>query len=528
MTQTIQPPASRNDHCPCGSGKRYKHCHGLVAPAPTNPAPALGDTVWRLMQSALLAQRGNRLTEAQGLYDQALALDPGQPDALHMRGVVSLTEGDPRTAFQFITRAINAGLDNPDVRNNLSLCSDGIRMRVAAAALDAAVSAEPVAQTRFISPKDVQLLAFFLPQFHAIAENDEWWGEGFTEWTNVRRARRNFLGHDQPRQPGELGYYNLLDPEVRVRQAALAQEHGITGFCYYHYWFKGKQLLETPLEQVLNSGQPDFPFCVFWANENWSKRWDGGENELLVEQLHDAADDVAFIEHLLPYFSDPRYIRVDGRPLLMIYRIDRFPEPRQTIARWRAACAAHGIPAPYVVKADIRPSGAPELYNADASVEFPPHQLAMGSLLAQKPAELDPDYIGTLIDYRAAAVALATAAEPAHTHFKTVAPDWDNSARRQLDGTTFLGSSPGRYEAWLRDSLVRAERMLPPGRRMVFVNAWNEWAEGAYLEPDATRGRAMLQSTLAARQVPVDYQNLESRVASLVRGDLATLAANVS
>ena len=480
------------------------------------------------MQNALAAQRANRLSEARALYDQALELDSMQPDALHMRGVVSLSEGDPRTAFEYITRAISAGLDNTDIRSNLALCEDAIRARLAATALDDLSAMQAGLNTRFIAPSDVQLLAYFLPQFHAIPENDAWWGDGFTEWTNVRRASPNFFGHDQPRQPGELGYYSLLDPIIRARQAALAKAHGVTGFCYYHYWFKGRRLLEAPLAEVLRSGEPDFPFCIFWANENWSKRWDGGDNELLMEQTHDAADDVAFIEHLLPYFADRRYIRIDGRPLLMIYRIELFPEPRRTIARWREVCAAHGVAAPYVVKADTRSSGAPEIFNADASVEFPPHRLGMGSLLAEKPAALNANYVGTLLDYRAAAIALATAPEPAHTHFKTVLPGWDNSARRQLDGTTFLGSTPARYEAWLRDSLARAQRILPPGRRLVFVNAWNEWAEGAYLEPDATHGCDMLKHTLTARQVPLNYESLQLRVDALVRNDLDSLTANAA
>ncbi len=510
MQEKIVAPASRNDVCPCGSGKRYKHCHGQSSPA--KPVATQGVDALSVMYRALTAQQAGRLREARELYDEALAIDPNQADALHMRGVVSLSEGDPESAITFIEAAISKGLDNGDVRYNLSLALEAVRARIGANALIDSAATEHKSTDRFISPQEVQLLAYFLPQFHEIPENNLWWGEGFTEWTNVRRATANFDGHDQPRIPGELGYYNLLDPNVRERQAALAKQFGITGFCYYHYWFKGRRLLEAPLEQVLKSGKPDFPFCVFWANENWSKRWDGGNNEMLIEQTHDDADDLAFIEHLLPYFADHRYIRIDGRPLLMIYRIEQFANARRTIAKWAEVCRAHGEVPPYVVKADTRVSPAPHIFGADASVEFPPHRLAASSLLARNVQGVREDYKGVLIDYPAAAAYLATAPEPVHTHFRTTMPGWDNSARKQLDGSIFVRSSPSLFTAWLRDTMVRAETMLPPGRRLVFVNAWNEWAEGAYLEPDQTHGRAMLEAALAARYVPADFQRVSERL----------------
>jgi tetratricopeptide (TPR) repeat protein len=522
MQEEIKAPASRNDPCPCGSGKRYKQCHG-VAPAAASTASSTSQTtdVLAVMYRALAAQQAGRLAEARALYDQALAIDPGQADALHMRGVVSLTEGDPESAITFIEAAIAKGLDNRDARYNLSLAVEAVRARLGAKIFMQSAAIARTSADRFISPQDVQLLAYYLPQFHEIPENNQWWGQGFTEWTNVRRATPNFLEHDQPRVPGELGYYNLLDPNVREQQAALAKQYGVTGFCYYHYWFKGKRLLEAPLEQVLKSGKPDFPFCVFWANENWSKRWDGGNNEMLIEQTHDDADDLAFIEHLLPYFADKRYIRIDGRPLLMIYRIEQFANSRKTIAKWAEVCRAHGEKPPYVIKADTRISPAPHIFGADASVEFPPHRLAASSLLAHDVRDLRADYKGILIDYPAAAAYLATAAEPVHTHFRTTMPGWDNSARKQLDGSTFVRSNPALFAAWLRDTMVRAETMLPPGRRLVFVNAWNEWAEGAYLEPDQKHGRAMLEAALDARYVPADFK----RINELLKDEIKRLAA---
>lgn len=499
-------PISRNDRCPCGSGKRYKHCHGSTAISPTSAA---GESdIHALMSRALAAQQAGLIEEARNLYDRALALDPGQANALHMRGVVALTQGEPAAAIRFIKAAIAAGLDNEAIRHNLRLATEAGRVSIHAEAMLELSRLEHSPGDTFVSPDEVQLFAFFLPQFHRIPENDAWWGEGFTEWTNVRRAVPNFLGHDQPRRPAELGYYDLLDPRTRQQQAALAKQYGINGFCYYHYWFKGRRLLEQPLELILRSGEPDMPFCVFWANENWSKRWDGGNHEMLVEQTHSDADDVAFIESLLPYFEDRRYIRIEGRPLLMIYRIDLFPNARRTVRRWQEVCRAHGMPAPYVMKADTRASGPPHVYGADASLEFPPHRLSAGQTMTRKLDALNPEYKGTIIDYCSAAAFLATSSEPAHTHFKTVVPGWDNTARRQLDGTMLVHSSPELFRAWLRESIARAQEMLPPGRRIVFINAWNEWAEGAYLEPDQTHGRAMLEAAWAARFQPRGFKRL--------------------
>jgi len=231
-----------------------------------------------------------------------------------------------------------------------------------------------------IDPKDVKLIAYYLPQFHPIPENDEWWGPGFTEWTNVSQASPLFRDHYQPHIPGELGFYDLRLPEAREAQARLAREHGIYGFCYYYYWFAGRRLLERPLQEVLESGKPDFPFCICWANENWSRRWDGSEQEILVEQLHNEQTDVDFIRDVIPLFRDPRYIRIKGAPLLIIYRVSLIPEPSKTAARWREICAESGFPDIHLCMSETFGLTEPRQYGFDSSVQFPPHGVAAPSV----------------------------------------------------------------------------------------------------------------------------------------------------
>ena len=505
----VTPPKSRNDPCPCGSGKRYKACHGAVLASPADVCS--DDEVLPLMMRALACQRDNDLQQAAVLYDRALLIDPNQVDALHMRGVVALGLGRTTEARQFILRAQSSGLDSESLRHNLSLVSDTSHAELAAKAFAHAVDvdahARPRADDAQIEVTDVRLLAFYLPQFHKIPENDHWWGDGFTEWTNVKRGQSNFSGHEQPRIPGELGYYSLLDPQIRERQAELARDHGVGGFCYYHYWFKGRRLLETPLNEVLKSGKPDFPFCVFWANESWSRRWDGGNHEPLMAQTHDADDDVAFIKHLLPVFADRRYLRVHGRPLLMLYRIDLFPDPAATLRRFADVCRAHGEAPPFVLHANTTASLAPDDYPDEGVFDFPPHRLSLLALQQQpRPAGLKSEHRGALLDYARVAGTLASNLPAKPRHYSTVVPSWDNTARKQFDGTTFVGATPGRYETWLRDRLFNAKTHQPEGARLVFVNAWNEWAEGAYLEPDAAYGRAYLEATLAARRIPDGYR----------------------
>ena len=247
-----------------------------------------------------------------------------------------------------------------------------------------------------------RLIAFYLPQFHPIPENDAWWGPGFTEWTNVTRARPLFAGHRQPRLPADLGFYDLRLPEAREAQAALARRYGIHGFCYYYYWFKdGVQLLERPLREMLDSGAPDFPFCLCWANENWTRRWNGRDRDVLVAQDHSPANNLAFIRSIVPYLRDPRYIRVEGRPLLLVYRAGLIPGLAATVSAWREELARHGLPPPYLVAAETFefPGAQAGAAGFDAACEFPPHQATPLARVAPAALGLGPEFTGGVLDY---------------------------------------------------------------------------------------------------------------------------------
>lgn len=343
----------------------------------------------------------------------------------------------------------------------------------------------------------VRVIAFYLPQFHPIPENDAWWGKGFTEWTNVTKAVPQFEGHFQPRLPDALGFYDLRLKEVQREQIALAKRYGVYGFCYHHYWFAGKRLLERPLQQMLDDPSLDFPFCICWANENWTRRWDGCDDEVLLGQNHCLEDDLAFLAELEPALRDPRYIRVDGRPLLIVYRPQLFPDPAATARHWREYARERGVPEPYLVNVWSFPEAVdPHSIGFDAAVEFPPHQYPC-SEITEKMVFLNPAFDGRVCDYQ---VCVEHAEATRHQRrsfdlFPGVMTAWDNTPRRLEHGTVYANATPEAYRRWMRAAGERALDFPQPDQRMVFVNAWNEWAEGTYLEPDRRYGYAYLSAT---------------------------------
>ena len=355
---------------------------------------------------------------------------------------------------------------------------------------------------------DVRAIAVYLPQYHPVPENDEWWGKGFTEWRNVTKARPLFPGHYQPHLPADLGFYDLRLPELREAQAALARQYGIHGFCHYHYWFNGRRILERPFNEVLASGKPEFPFCLCWANENWTRTWDGLDRQVLLEQRYSAEDDLAHIRSLLPAFADSRYIRIGNRPVFLVYRTELLPEPARTAEIWRNEVARAGLGELYLVRVENFVSGIdPASIGFDAAMEFAPDGVHVGALryrgaahrLLSKAKLLPEVYAsGKVASYRAMMLGMLAKADPGFKRFRCVSPMWDNTARRGANARVYVGSTPELYAQWLEEISRQTIENSPPEEQIVFINAWNEWAEGCHLEPDLKWGHRYLEATASA------------------------------
>ena len=375
-------------------------------------------------------------------------------------------------------------------------------------------------------PIDPRLIAFYLPQFHPIPENDRWWGRGFTEWTNLTRAQPLFPGHVQPRLPTDLGFYDLRLPDTRVAQAALARQAGIHGFCYYHYWFAGQRLLQRPFDEMVALGQPDFPFCVCWANESWTRRWDGLEREILMAQRYEGVNPEAFLRDLLPALRDPRYIRINGRALLLVYRPESIPDIARWADCWRRMAKAEGVGDLYLCRVQSFSQDAPESIGFDAAVEFPP----LGGFLERSllsPTDTaallghDSTFQGMLADYSRFTKLAAEAPAPPFRRFRGVFPSWDNTPRRKQRALIFNGANPVDYEDWLTAALQHTVKEQHGEERLVFINAWNEWAEGCHLEPDAYFDDRYLRATRSALTTAVKLHRPAGTAAE--RGDVGPL-----
>jgi lipopolysaccharide biosynthesis protein/tetratricopeptide (TPR) repeat protein len=352
----------------------------------------------------------------------------------------------------------------------------------------------------------VHLIAFYLPQFHPIPENDTWWGTGFTEWTNVTRTHPLYKDHRQPRLPAELGFYDLRLPEVRQAQAELARQYGLSAFCYYYYWFNGRRLLERPLDEVLTTGKPDFPFLICWANEPWSRNWDGFDRDILLPQTYEPGWTTHFARDVAPLLRDPRYFRLDGKPTLLIYRIGHIPEARAAVHQLRAALSEEGVPDVHLAAAwvwfpaDAEMPADPSGSGLDAYFEIPPHWLPAQALQPLPPGLAD-NFAGEIKDYnQTVRTTLAKLDEPVvGRRHRGAMVGWDPTARKGGRSVIFHGATPTNFRRWLR-GIVTHERQQP-GERIVFINAWNEWAEGAYIEPDREFGRGWLEAIASATQV---------------------------
>lgn len=372
-----------------------------------------------------------------------------------------------------------------------------------------------------------RLLVFYLPQFHPIPENDTWWGKGFTEWFNVAKAQPLFREHVQPSLPGDLGFYDLRLPETRAAQAALAAQYGISGFCYWHYWFQGKRLLERPFNEVLATGEPNFPFCLAWANESWSRRWLGEEKQILIAQTYSPEDDVAHARWLTQCFADPRYLRVENRPLFLMYRPRDLPNPQQTLDILRQESARAGLPEPYLVGIDahcygmdLRTLGFDDTLAFEPQLGVLPNALTEGwsaarirQNLAVRRAAVDGYLNGARATRRALSLAWQTRDLKLYAdtdarqrmeniprpfpYLPSVYVGWDNTPRRGRKGIVITNNTPQQFGDALARKIAQVQAR-PPEQRLVFINAWNEWAEGNHLEPDARHGRAYLEATRRA------------------------------
>lgn len=352
-----------------------------------------------------------------------------------------------------------------------------------------------------------RVIAFHLPQFYPTPENDRWWGPGFTEWSSVAAARPLFPGHQQPRIPGELGFYDLRSPDTRAEQAELAAEHGIEAFCYWHYWFGGTRLLERPVEEILRTREPDFGFCLGWANQAWTRTW-LGSGEVLMDQPYSIEDDVAHGRFLAGVFADARYVRIEGRPLFAVYRPADLPDPERTCETWREVCSSEGVGDPLLVGVNAFCPGVDmRAQGFDLMLDFQP---ALGRLPHAVSTALPPlgrvrrnlrlgvrDPRLTVFDDAEARRLMNRRDRLGYPTIPAVMVGWDNTPRRGRRAIVLLNSTDASLRRSLDDA-VGSVADLDLEHRLVFVNAWNEWGEGNYLEPDRTDGRARLEAVAAA------------------------------
>jgi lipopolysaccharide biosynthesis protein len=364
----------------------------------------------------------------------------------------------------------------------------------------------PITQPPAPSSWKVNIVAFYLPQYHPVPENNNWWGAGFTEWTNVSTAKPLFPNHRQPRLPGDLGFYDLRLPEIREAQAELGRRYGVTAFCYYYYWFNGRRILERPLDEVLTTAKPDFPFLICWANEPWTRNWDGLSQNVLLPQAYELGWTRRFARDIAPLLHDARYFRLDGKPMLLIYRIGHIPEPERSIRELRLALSQEGISELHIGAAwvwfpedDELPIN-PSNLGLDSYFEFPPH-MCPNQVFQPNPARPFNELSGKIYDYnRTVTAAIMKLGAPTEGELhRGVMAGWDNTARRGAAAHIFHGATPTSFRRWLRATV--AHERQHGGERVVFIVAWNEWAEGTYLEPDRDFGCGWLEAVASATDV---------------------------
>lgn len=337
----------------------------------------------------------------------------------------------------------------------------------------------------------MKFLTFYLPQFHEIPENNDAWGNGFTEWVNVKSAKKYYEWQRQPREP-LYGYYNLLDPKVIEAQAELSKKHGVDGFVFYHYWFNGRLVLEKPVELLRSHSEIDQDYCFCWANEPWTKTWHGagGNKEILIAQKYGAIEEwKKHYEYFRPYFADDRYIKKDGKPVVIIYKLRNVVDFNHMIKCWNHLAKDDGFNGVYIVAMNVTGDHAFQSKWVDASVDFEPNRTKYDLTLRENADE-------RIIDYDAICESMV---ERTHrkNHYRTVFVDYDDTPRRKERGVICKNSSPDKFEKYLRETV---RKCMKEGNEYVFLNAWNEWGEGNYLEPDTAYGDLYLNKVLAIKE----------------------------
>ena len=373
----------------------------------------------------------------------------------------------------------------------------------------------PYKNNAFVENCAVKPIAFYLPQFHSFKENEDWYGRGFTEWTNVTRATPQYTGHYQPHLPIDVGFYNLNTNDTFYRQIEIAKNYGIYGFSFYYYWFSGRKLMEKPIYNYLNDKNLNFPFCLCWACENWSKLWDGGNREVLVESDLKENDFEQFWNDFLPFAMDKRYIRINNKPLLIMYRPNKFDKEilKIFVKIIRKKAIKAGFDGLYIIWAitnDLTTTSKEidiKEFDFDACLEFPPHgirdNIDKSKNVKQKRCEkyLRPDFNGVIYDIKNW-ILNKKYEQPLFENtniYRGVFPMWDNAARKAQSGCLiFDGMTPELYRQWLGGIIKWTKENRPKNEQYIFINAWNEWAEGAHLEPDYKHGYAYLQKTYEA------------------------------
>ncbi len=355
-----------------------------------------------------------------------------------------------------------------------------------------------------------KVIAFFLPQYHVIEENNEWWGKGFTEWNNVRKGKPLFKSHEQPKVPYQNNYYDLLLGDTLSEQSKLAGSYGVDGFCFYHYWFKGKKLLEKPVEMLAVKPEIDISYCLSWANETWSRRWTGEEKKILIKQEYGGKSDwEAHIQYLLPFFRDRRYIRIDNKPVFLIYRAIEIPDCEEMISYWDKRLVEEGFSGLYLIETLNSVQKKSCLRTSSALVEFEPMYTIYSDLnYLTRLYRYCFNHFGLhragLRDYlnydRIYKNVLKRKRNYEKKTFLGVFPDWDNTARKGEAGLVIRKGNPTKFQYYFKKQYKNSDDMK---NEFLFINAWNEWGEGAYLEPDIKNKFGYLQ---AIRNVVEGYK----------------------